>query len=287
MTKQVGTSGQTPSWKDKIVGVIKSSWFWGIALFIGLILVDQLTKIWADWYFNQPSAPSHIKVIPGWINLCITYNRGISYGMGASSPPWLKLCVILLTAVMMAGLAVFFFKLDKRRTLLRVAIVFVVAGGVGNLIDRLYYRVWDPATNALIRDGVRDMVDLSRFGFAVCNFADFFITGGAVMLVLALLFFDKDAMFPMTEKYKALAKEGTEESAETKAEAETEKTEIQPDIETQTDVQADAEESADETETNEIADETDVEAVGTEEKPGDQGETQAEEFATEDEEKNG
>ena len=50
------------------------------------------------------------------------------------------------------------------------------------------------------------MVDLSRFGFAVCNFADFFICGGAAAMVLSLVFFDKDAMFPVG-KYKALAEE--------------------------------------------------------------------------------
>ena len=54
------------------------------------------------------------------------------------------------------------------------------------------------------------MVDLSRFGFAVCNFADFFISFGAVMLVFAILFFDKDALFPLTKKYKALRKEADE-----------------------------------------------------------------------------
>ncbi|MBQ8295912.1 MAG: signal peptidase II [Clostridia bacterium] len=235
MTENVEKNEQTTQntpWKQKVLGVLKSSWFWGVALFVGLILVDQLTKVWADWYFNRPGAPERIEVIPGWINLCITYNRGISYGMGSDAPPWLKLCVILLTGVMMAAFGVFFFKIDRRRTLLRIAIVFVVAGGVGNLIDRLYYQVWDPSTNALIRDGVRDMVDLSRLGFAVCNFADFFITGGAVMLVLALLFFDKDAMFPMTEKYKALAKEAEKNAKTAENTEDSEHAEVAEDAET-------------------------------------------------------
>lgn len=219
------------TFKERALSVVKSSWFWGVALFVLLILVDQLTKIWADWYFvevranGDPAAVAsqRIEVIPGWISLCITYNRGISYGMGNNSPMWLKILVIVLTAVLMGAFAWFFFKADRRRTLLRVALVFVVAGGVGNLIDRVYYRVWDPATNALIRDGVRDMVDLSRFGFAVCNFADFFITAGAIMLVLSLLFFDSEAIYPLTEKYKTLAKE-TAEKKENETESQKENT---------------------------------------------------------------
>ena len=161
----------------------------------------MLTKLFADAYFSQPDAPSHIDIIPGWISLRITYNRGIAYGMGSGSPTWAKIAVIAGTGVLMLALAIVYFKLDRRRVWLRTAIVFIVAGGFGNLIDRVYYQVWD--VNAAF--GVRDMVDLSRFGFAVCNFADFFITGGAVALIVSLFFFDKDALFPVG-KYKEMAK---------------------------------------------------------------------------------
>ena len=187
----------------------KGSSFWGVLIFGILLLVDMLTKLAADVYFNSPNAKEQIDIIPGWISLRMEYNPGISYGMGASAPEWLKLLVVIATAVLMAVFAVAYFKIDKRRSLLRIALVFIVAGGVGNLIDRIYYRVWE-LDGTQINQGVRDMVDLSRFGFAVCNFADFFITGGAVALVLALVFFDRDAIWPATEKYKLLAKEHEE-----------------------------------------------------------------------------
>ncbi len=188
----------------------QGSSIWGIILFLILVLVDQLTKLVADAYLDKGEGFS---IIEGWLGITFTYNRGISYGMGSDASPYLKLGVIALTAVMMAVIAVVFFKLDKRRTWLKVACVLIVAGGVGNLIDRVYYRVWDASTYPY---GVRDMVDLSRFGFAVCNFADFFISIGAVMLVLAFICFDKDAFFPVG-KYKILAKEAAEEE-EKKAE---------------------------------------------------------------------
>lgn len=174
---------------------------WGTLLFFILILIDQLTKLFADVYFTATDTPDKITLVDGWLWLQMTYNRGISYGLGGNASPALKIAVIALTTLIMAGLSVWYFKIDKDRRFIRTALVFVVAGGVGNLIDRVHYRVWDPATYPL---GVRDMVDLSRFGFAVCNFADFFITAGAVMLVLSLLFFDKDAVFPIG-KYKKLA----------------------------------------------------------------------------------
>ncbi len=186
----------------KKISPLKGSCLWGLLLFGVLLLVDMVTKVAADEYFSRPDAPNQIAIIPGWINLCITYNRGIAYGIGNDAPMWTKIAVIAATGVLMAILVVVYFKLEKSRVWIRTALVFIVAGGVGNLIDRVYYRVWDP--NTLY--GVRDMVDLSRFGFAVCNFADFFICGGAVALVAAMLFFDKDAVFPVG-KYKQMAKE--------------------------------------------------------------------------------
>lgn len=181
---------------------LKGSRLWGVWLFFILVAIDQLTKLIADAYFSAAGAPAQITLIDGWLWLRITYNRGISYGLGAGASPALKIAVVAFTAAMMAGLAILYFKVDKTRSWLKTALVFVVAGGVGNLIDRVYYQVWNTSTAPL---GVRDMVDLSKFGFAVCNFADFFITAGAIMLVLSLLFFDKDAIIPLG-KYRKMAK---------------------------------------------------------------------------------
>ncbi len=187
---------------EKKVPTLKGSCLWGLLLFGVLLLIDMVTKVAAVEYFSRADAPEKVDIIPGWISFRLTYNNGIAYGMGKDSPTWAKLAVVIGTAVLMLALAIVYFKVDKRRGWLRTAIVMIVAGGVGNLVDRVYYKVWD--VNAAF--GVRDMVDLSKFGFAVCNFADFFITFGAVFLVLSLLFFDKDALFPVG-KYKRMAKE--------------------------------------------------------------------------------
>ena len=200
---------------------LKGSRLWGLLLFAILVFVDQITKIVADVYFgNVASAPESIAIIPGVIELTMEYNRGIAFSMFADAGKWGKLAIVLSTAVIMLVVAVVYCKLDKRRTLLRIALILIVAGGVGNLIDRIYYQVWDVATATGFRDGVRDMVrvDFKIMDFGVCNFADFFISGGAVLFVLAVLFFDKDALLPIGKKYKVLAKEAQEEEAKKQAE---------------------------------------------------------------------
>ena len=213
---------KTKKAKKQSEPTMKGSHLWGILIFFVLLLVDQAIKFIADAYFS--ANPGKIEIIPGWIELCQHYNKGVAFSGLDDAEPWVKIALIVGTGLMMAALAFWYFKTDKRRTLLRIAIVFVVAGGVGNLIDRIYFRMWDPAAAFGVRDMVR--VDLQIADFGVCNFADFFITAGAIMLVLAFLFFDKDAFFPVGKKYKALAAEA-EAQAEEKKKAKAEKQKAQ------------------------------------------------------------
>ncbi|MBQ7879954.1 MAG: signal peptidase II [Clostridia bacterium] len=207
--------------KTKKERATKGSRWWGLLVFGLLVLIDQLTKLFAEVYFLAGNEP--IDVIPEWISLRLAYNDGIAYGIGSDASAGVKIAVIAATAVMMALLAVAYCKMDNRRAFLRVAFIFVIAGGVGNLIDRVYFRVWETAETGSFMIGVRDMVDVHRFGFGVCNFADIFISAGAVMIVLALLFFDRDAIFPLGKKYKALAKEAEEKEEAKKAKKQAEK----------------------------------------------------------------
>lgn len=195
---------------------LKGSALWGILLFFLLVLIDQATKFAAAAYFVGAETYERIDVIPNWISLCLSYNPGIAFSMFGQSEGWVKGFITVATAVLMAALIVLYFCTDKRRAWLRNALVFIVAGGVGNLIDRVYYRIWESALY-----GVRDMVDLSAFGFGICNFADFFIVGGAIALCLAFLFFDTDAIKPIG-KYRGLAEEA-EARAEAKKAAKREK----------------------------------------------------------------
>ena len=202
------TVGQS---RDK---TLKGSSLWGVLVFCVLLLIDLLIKIWAEVYFDI-QGNADIVVIPDVIVLTYKENPGMAFSIGADAPPALKLAVVALTAVIMAGATWFYFIADKRRAMLRWCLVFVVAGGVGNLIDRLLFQVWMENGG-----GVRDMVvldfgpllgewfgwDVTWLNFGVCNFADFFIVGGAIALIVCFLFFDTDSFFPVG-KYKLLARE--------------------------------------------------------------------------------
>ena len=184
---------------------------WGAVTFAFLLIFDLITKILAEKYLADGK---EIDIFGGLIRFRLVYNRGISFGMLSDGSVGAKIGIIAVTSVMMLVLAVLYAFIDKRRKPLRVSLIFIVAGGIGNLIDRLIYRVWLPDAPK----GVRDMVDVSaiRFGsfnFGICNFADFFITAGAITLVLSFLFFDSEALFP-SAKSKKLAETLAEEKGE-------------------------------------------------------------------------
>lgn len=215
--------------KEKQAGVLKGHWLWGALVFCVLLAIDLGIKIAAQVYFDI-LGNKDLVLIPGVIELTYTENPGMAFSMGADASPTAKIGVIVGTAVMMLACIFIYLRMDKRRSCLRWCLVFVVAGGLGNLIDRVLFQTW--LNNGR---GVRDMVMLdfsvllenwfsvpptNFLDFGVCNFADFFIVGGAIALIFALFFFDTGAFFPKG-KYKSLAKEA-DEKAEAKAKAKAE-----------------------------------------------------------------
>ena len=210
--------------KDVGRGALKGHWLWGLLVLSILLLIDLITKVGAQVYF-EVMGKADIVLIPDVLEFTYRENPGMAFSMGSTAPTPAKLAVVILTGVVMAAVAVFYLRMDKRRSFLRWCLVFIVAGGVGNLIDRVLFKVW--LENG---GGVRDMVmidfgpllhewfgwEVAWLDFGVCNFADFFIVGGAVALVLAILFFDSGAILPVG-KYKALSKEMEEAEKAKKA----------------------------------------------------------------------
>ena len=89
---------------------------------------------------------------------------------------------IVVTSVVILAFVFLLLKYGKTSKLFSIASMLIIGGGIGNLIDRIYLGY------------VVDYLSLSFFP-PVCNFADYCISGGTVLLVIYLLFFsemDKD-----------------------------------------------------------------------------------------------
>lgn len=131
--------------------------------------VDQLIKYFVSANLKPVSS---IAVIPGLFSLTYVENRGAAFGM-LSDARWI---FILFTIIITALIIFILFKYRVRSKLFNIAVVLIVGGGIGNLIDRIFYGY------------VVDYLSVSFFP-PVCNFADYCITIGAVLMVIYLLFF--------------------------------------------------------------------------------------------------
>jgi len=100
-----------------------------IAALITLIL-DQATKLSVLHLIETPQS-----VLP-FFDIVLVYNHGVSFGFMAAQSPFMP----YLLSLMSASIAVLFF-LWLRHTqalYLKIAMGLVIAGALGNIIDRLY-----------------------------------------------------------------------------------------------------------------------------------------------------
>lgn len=144
------------------------------------IFLDQLTK-WLAEKFLFPLGKS-VTVIPHLAKLTYAENRGAAFGSMEDSR-WIfmvtsTLLILVLGAYLYLGLA--------ENKLYAVSVAMIISGGIGNMIDRIFFEGLIPKNAGL--KVVRDFIDFSDIGFpAIFNGADSFVCVGAGILMLALV----------------------------------------------------------------------------------------------------
>ena len=142
-----------------------------IALTVGIVLaaLDQVFKYMIVSNFELGQTQT---LIPGVLNLTYIRNEGVAFGMFAGMQ-WL---FIALTVILLALIVIYMFVKRPQSKFFYFTVALIVGGGIGNLIDRIAYGY------------VVDYLSLTFFQ-PVCNFADYCITVGVILLAVYLLFF--------------------------------------------------------------------------------------------------
>ena len=150
-----------------------------------LVGADQLVKYWAV-HDLQPIGTKEFIHIGDFKIFDLTYleNRGAIFG-SMSGQRWFL--VGFTSLVVLAGIVVLY-KVRNRSKLLSIAIALFIAGGIGNLIDRIRYSY------------VVDMFELKLFKFAIFNVADICVTFAFIFIIIYMLFID-----PKKEKAKKIS----------------------------------------------------------------------------------
>lgn len=144
-----------------------------IIFIIGLVILvalDQITK----WLAVVKLKPIHdIPIIEGVFHLTYVENRGAAFGMLQGK----HLFFIVVTLVVVAFVSIYYFKLpmEKKYHWMRLALILLISGAIGNLIDRVRLNY------------VIDFLYFKLIDFPVFNVADICVVIGVSILSIFIL----------------------------------------------------------------------------------------------------
>ena len=143
-----------------------------------LIVLDQITKLFAIAHLKNID---YISLIRGVFELRYLENRGAAFGMMQN----MKVIFVIIALLMLMFVIFALLKLpdNKRYLPLRIIMILIGAGAVGNLIDRLF------------RGFVVDFFYFSLIDFPIFNVADIYVSVSCILLVVLVLFVYKDGDF--------------------------------------------------------------------------------------------
>lgn len=174
---------KTSVWKNYIAAI------GGIIL---LVLADQYTKLLA--VRNLKDADPHI-IIKGVFELFYLENKGAAFGLLQNQ----RIFFVIATIAAMCA-AVYFYVLtpkEKKYLPLRICIIFLTAGALGNFIDRVFMGY------------VVDFFYFSLIDFPIFNVADIYVTVTFIILILLIFFYYKEEdMQVFSRKYRKQQKTG-------------------------------------------------------------------------------
>ena len=140
----------------------------------GIVAVDQYTK-----FLTVANIPlhGHVDFLPGVVGFTYVRNTGAAFSM-LQGQRWLFVVVFVILTVL---IVLEYFKSPMPFTKFeRWCIAAVYGGGLGNVIDRVF------------RGYVVDMLETKFMDFPVFNVADCFITCGCILLLVHIIFFNKN-----------------------------------------------------------------------------------------------
>ena len=157
-----------------------------LILLIALLGVDLISKHIVS---SALSGGSKV-IIPDILTFVYSENYGASFGI-FSGKPYLILAISITASVAILAYLLIFKRTHK---FLRLSLIAILSGALGNILDRIIYGY------------VRDFIDYTflttwfNINFAICNVADIFLTVGAIMLIVYVIFIYQEKPKVMSAK---------------------------------------------------------------------------------------
>ena len=143
-----------------------------LGIVVGLVFFDQLTKIIAS---NLLMEYESYEIIDNFFYFTFLYNPGMAWGT-FSGMRWF---FVLLTPIILLGVTYFFVYSKKHEVLTRAGMILVLAGAIGNWIDRLFI--------GEVRDFIHFIIPIINYDFPVFNIADIAVCVGMGLVVIEII----------------------------------------------------------------------------------------------------
>lgn len=138
-----------------------------------LIVIDQLVKWGTVQSFSLFEGQ---ELIPGVVSLYYIQNQGAAWGIFQGRMGFF----FVITIVVVGYMIYTFHKTPLKSRLAGISFSFILAGALGNFIDRMRLGY------------VVDMFRLDFINFPIFNVADVCLTVGVIMMIIYILFFEKE-----------------------------------------------------------------------------------------------
>ena len=117
----------------------QKGWLLLVAFAVGIILLDQGTKAWAEYSLKE-TATRTITLVEGYADLRYARNPGAAFSMFHDWSPSARGMFFVCVSLVAVGAMIYFYRrMPERRPLYEWALGLLIGGAVGNLIDRIRF----------------------------------------------------------------------------------------------------------------------------------------------------
>ncbi len=141
-------------------------------VFFSNFFIDRITKILAENYLQGKNP---INLLGNLVILSFVRNNGAFLSVGSNFSEIFKLFIFIVIPVIICLYGIYYCLYKETDKLSLVLIVSIVAGGFGNIYDRIF-------NNGYVTDFLNFGIGNLRTG--ILNIADISITIGAILLLL-------------------------------------------------------------------------------------------------------
>ena len=138
-----------------------------------IVIADFVTKFFIK---NNIAFGDVFFTVPGLVDFTYVRNRGAAFSMFSGRVSVLSVVSIAFCV----GVIAYWFIKKPKHPLLCSALSMMFAGALGNAIDRVFYGF------------VVDFIAVKFIDFPVFNIADMAITIGAALIIIYVIFFDRN-----------------------------------------------------------------------------------------------